>query len=269
MTDSLSHLRRDCFDEIAALYDRARPAYPAALVDDLVRHTGLGPGSRVLEIGCGNGLMTVPIAGRGARILALELGANLAAVARRRLARFDGIEVEVGDFDHWTLPSSPFELVIVATAFHWLRPETRLTKCAAALAPGGVLALVETHWGVGPKGDRFSREVQACFERWDPDHARHFVPPTLDQLPQTHRELARSELFTEVTLERHCIERRYAAREYRDLIDTWSSVRVLDPLTREGLLDSIAELVETRFAGALRRHDTYSLWLARKRAVSP
>ena len=172
----------------------------------------------MLEIGCGNGLMTLPIAERGARILALELGSKLAAVARRRLARFDGVEIEVGDFDRWTLPVTPFDLVIVATAFHWLRPETRLEKCAAALAPGGHLAIVETHWGVGPAAERFSHEVQACFERWDPDHARFFVPPVLGALPQTHGELERSELFGEITLERHCVERRASNGPDRDLL---------------------------------------------------
>lgn len=49
---------RDTFDEAADLYDRARPRYPQALVDDLVRAAGLGPGSRVLEIGPGTGQLT-------------------------------------------------------------------------------------------------------------------------------------------------------------------------------------------------------------------
>jgi protein-L-isoaspartate O-methyltransferase len=74
--------RRSTFDEAAELYDRARPGYPAALFDDLVELAGIGPGSRVLEIGPGTGQATVPLAERGCRIVAVELGPQLAAVAR-------------------------------------------------------------------------------------------------------------------------------------------------------------------------------------------
>src|SRR3954471_21940981 len=42
---------RATFDEVAELYDRARPGYPRALLDDLVALARLTPGSRVVEIG--------------------------------------------------------------------------------------------------------------------------------------------------------------------------------------------------------------------------
>ncbi|MDQ0935322.1 tRNA A58 N-methylase Trm61 [Streptomyces turgidiscabies] len=63
---------RDTFDEAAQLYDRARPRYPQALVADLVRAAGLGPGSRVLEIGPGTGQLTVALAASGCRITAFS-----------------------------------------------------------------------------------------------------------------------------------------------------------------------------------------------------
>ena len=71
---------RATFDQAAELYDRARPRYPAALFDDLAGLTGIGPGSRVLEIGPGTGQATVTLAERGCRVVAVELGADLAAV---------------------------------------------------------------------------------------------------------------------------------------------------------------------------------------------
>jgi hypothetical protein len=50
--------RRATFDQAADLYDRARPGYPRALFDDLAELTGVGAGSRILEIGPGTGRLS-------------------------------------------------------------------------------------------------------------------------------------------------------------------------------------------------------------------
>jgi SAM-dependent methyltransferase len=264
MDKSRAHLRRESFDDVAELYALARPAYPSELVDELASRTALGPSSHVLEIGCGTGLMTVPIAETGARIVALELGAQLADVARRNLSRFATVEIMKADFDVWSPPPAAFDVVLVATAFHWLDPTTRLAKCAAALRPGGKLAIVETNWGAGPERDPFTVESQACYARWDPDHAPNFIPPTFDTLPQRHADLDRSPQFESAILRRFSVERTYRTAEYRRLMETWSAVLALEPEAREGLLACIASLIDARFGGAVIRSDTYSLWLARR-----
>ncbi len=56
---------RTTFDEEAERYDRARPGYPSDVFEDLAQLTGLSPGDRILEIGCGTGQATVPLAERG------------------------------------------------------------------------------------------------------------------------------------------------------------------------------------------------------------
>ena len=155
---------RETFDEAAELYDRARPGYPAALFDDLAALACIGPGCRVLELGCGTGQATVPLAERGCAIVCVELGAGMAAVARRKLARFPSVEVVVAPFEDWPLPPEPFDTVVSATAFHWLDPAVRVAKAADALRPGGALATIATHHVAGGTADFFA-EVQACYER--------------------------------------------------------------------------------------------------------
>ena len=84
--DEIRRCLRAGFDEAAETYQRTRPVCPPQLFDDLVRLAGLAPGDRVADIGCGTGQATVPLAERGMAVTAVELGAGLAAVARRRLA---------------------------------------------------------------------------------------------------------------------------------------------------------------------------------------
>jgi ubiquinone/menaquinone biosynthesis C-methylase UbiE len=120
-----AHLSRT-FDEDAELYDRARPGYPSEVFDDLAKLAGIGPGCRVLEVGAGTGKATSPLAERGCRITAVELGADMPAVARRNLAGFESVEIVTADFETWPLPGEPFDAVVSATAFHWIvRPPHR------------------------------------------------------------------------------------------------------------------------------------------------
>ena len=80
-------------DQVAQLYDRARPGYPAALFDDIIYYAALPAGARILEVGCGTGQATLPLAQRGYAIDCLEPGAQMAAIARANLANFPNVTV--------------------------------------------------------------------------------------------------------------------------------------------------------------------------------
>jgi ubiquinone/menaquinone biosynthesis C-methylase UbiE len=52
------------FNEVAVEYDRNRPSYPDALVDQACEVAGITDGDRVLEIGCGTGRARSPHSSR-------------------------------------------------------------------------------------------------------------------------------------------------------------------------------------------------------------
>ena len=101
---------RNSYDQVAPLYDRARPTYPAALFDDIVDYAILAEDARILEIGCGSGQATVPMAARGYAIDCIELGAQLAAIARKKLAQFPKAHVINADFETVNLPACHYDI---------------------------------------------------------------------------------------------------------------------------------------------------------------
>ena len=122
---------RSTFDAVATLYDEARPGYPELFFDDLASLSGTGPGAKVLEIGCGTAQATVPLARRGYHVLCVELGENLATIARGKLADYpQEAWVLASSFEQWPLEEGAFELVVSATTFHWVDPAVRYRKSA-------------------------------------------------------------------------------------------------------------------------------------------
>lgn len=260
---SVHRALRGVFDDVAELYDRARPDYPPELFSDLVALTGLESGSRVLDIACGTGQATMPFARAGYRVTGVELGSNLAAVARRNLARFPRVDIEVAPFEQWAPGARRFDLVVCATAFHWLDPECRLRKVGEALRPRGAFAIVDTvHVDGGSRA--FFESVQACYRRWDPATPADFRMPTAEDTPMRHEELATSALFDAIVSRRYFRELSYTADQYVDLLRTYSAQAHLPATDREALYRDIHALIEDRFDGHIRKMYLTQLNFARR-----
>ncbi|HEY3947249.1 MAG TPA: class I SAM-dependent methyltransferase [Solirubrobacteraceae bacterium] len=131
------------FDQVAAEYDRHRPTYPEQLINRACEIADLQHGEEVLEIGCGTGQLTRGLLARGLRVTAIEPGAQLAGLARRRLADAGELELINSRFEDANLPHARFRAVFSASAIHWVDPDVGWQRVADILAPDGTLALVQ------------------------------------------------------------------------------------------------------------------------------
>jgi SAM-dependent methyltransferase len=131
----------ETFDQVAELYDAARPGYPAALFEALTDAAGLAPGDPVLEVGCGTGKATEGLRALGLAVTALDPGENLIRQAKLRFGEADDLLFVTETFEAWDAPPEAFRLVASAQAWHWIPPEASFPKAAETLAPGGVLAV--------------------------------------------------------------------------------------------------------------------------------
>src|SRR5467141_3553415 len=110
------------FNEVPELYDRVRPTYPDELFADLAAITGMDRRSSVLEVGCGTGQATRSLAALRYSVTAIEPGAGMAALARQRLASFGNVEVETSTFEEWDDGGRRFDVLVSASAWHWVDP---------------------------------------------------------------------------------------------------------------------------------------------------
>jgi protein-L-isoaspartate O-methyltransferase len=138
MSSSKPGRRRESFEEIADAYSLYRPTPPIEVVDAVIASSDLRQGSSVLEIGCGTGQLSVPLAKHGVDLVAIELGSHLAALARRNLVEFSNARVEVGAFEEWQLPMHKFDAVVSASAL--------MRLSVIALKAAAVLSIISLTW---------------------------------------------------------------------------------------------------------------------------
>jgi len=262
MADDREALRAT-FDSVARRYDRARPAYPGALFDTLLRQTGLRAGDRVLEVGCATGKATRPLARRGLHLTCVELGADLAAVARENLAVFPEVSVVHDAFETWRpADGETFDAVIAATAWHWADPEVRYRRAWELLRPGGCLAFWAALHAFPAGGDPIFLELQDVYEEIGAGRATSWPRPR--ELPHARAEILASGLFDRVTVTQFDWEVRYGAAGYIDLLETFSAHIAMQPWQRERLYAEIRSRLAERPDGLLRRHWGAALHVARR-----
>jgi SAM-dependent methyltransferase len=233
---------RDRFDDDALAYERTRPVAPSYVFDELVALADLRAGASVVEIGPGTGQATRPLAERGLRIVALELGAHLAARARLNLASFPDVEVLTNSYESWDPGSARFDAVFACNSFHWVDPAIRLHKSAVVLRPGGHLILLATPWVIPDHAERFWWDVQDDYvaaggERLDPATMHP------DRISDFGPEVRACGLFEEPAIRRHLFDVKFTADDYALNLSTQSGVKEFPPHAQVELISRIRRRV--------------------------
>jgi SAM-dependent methyltransferase len=254
--------RRLSFGSVAELYDRSRPSYPPALVDDVLEFAGAGHDDRVLEVGAGTGKATVLFAERGLKIVAIEPSADMAAIARRNCAAYENVIIEQTEFEAWQPDSRKFQLLFSAQAWHWISPDVGYALARARLDPGAALA---PFWNI-PDWDacELRDELRRAYQRsGDPnatgDPFNPSAQPGHDDWPG---EIAATPGFDRAEVRFFRWSSTYTTREYVDLLGTQSANLVLLDAQRERLQADIAGVIDAA-GGAFELPYITQLCLAR------
>ena len=247
---------RRLFGRDPAAYDRARPGYPERVFDVLRERCGLRQGAAVLELGPGPGTATRRM---------LELGADplVAAEPNEAAAEYlveamgGAVDVLVAPFEEVRLSRS-FDLVVAATAFHWIDPERGLPKLIAALRDGGWFAMWSNIHGDLAGDDAFHL---ATAELLGPTPEAPW-PRFTDE--QANREMLASVGFVDVEYELVRSSTRFDPEGIRALYATFSNIERRPSEEREAVLDGLARIAAAEFGGVVERAILTTLYTARK-----
>ena len=242
------------FNEDEQNYDRFRPGYPDALMQDVIESFHAGTQSRIMEIGIGTGQATQPILDTGCDLTAVELGENLARFVRGKFKQAPRFQVILGDENSW-------DGIYSATAFHWLPPEAALEKVLRLLKPQGCLALFWNHPYPNRLEDLSNRINREVYQQFCPSDQ------ALKEFDETDLAVWRDRLiqagFASVQTRLYHRERTLNIEEYLGLLNTYSDHRALPEARRRAFEQEMALRLQAT-GGQIRIYDTLDLYLARK-----
>jgi SAM-dependent methyltransferase len=256
--------RRFTFNQVALDYNAVRPTYPEALVEDILALSSFPQKGRILEVGCGSGQATLPFARRGFSIVCLDIGPGLIKLAAQKCQDFPGVRFMCTSFEDWQPGEEKFELLLSATAFHWIPPEIGYPKAASLLTDIGHIALFWNYHSRPFAG--FFLDVQAIYRQVLPDWADLNSAPALDDdIRKTETEINHTDLFEPVMVKRYAWSRNYSTAEYLTLLNTHSDHYTLEEPIKKRLFQEIGALIDNQYSGCITKPHLTVLFLAKKR----
>jgi SAM-dependent methyltransferase len=175
--EEIEAANRDVFDRRATdVYERRQSRIDALWFDRLARRLSAGRAAgRVLDIGCGNGLLLRRFLARGWSAEGVDFSSWAEPFAREH-----GFVLHNGAIESLELPGGRFDLVTsTSTLEHVARPVEHVREILRMLAPGGIAYLA----GIPNYGSLSIRLGLSAFStNRPPMHVNYFTPATMQRM---------------------------------------------------------------------------------------
>jgi len=108
-------------------------AFVPGLAGGVIEWLNAQPGESILDLGCGDGQLTLRLAATGARLTGVDLSPEMVAAARAR-----GVDAHQGSADSLPFADQSFHAVFSNAALHWVRDQdAMMVQVRRVLLPGG------------------------------------------------------------------------------------------------------------------------------------
>jgi SAM-dependent methyltransferase len=168
------------FDGQAARFERAPVQSDPAALARLVAAADLPPDARVLDAGCGPGLVAAALLEAGHRVVGIDLSGEMIDRARRRCEPFgDRARFQQGSVFDASLPG-PFDAAISRYVLHHVQdPAAFVRRQVELLRPGGVLVLSDHTTDPDPAANAWHNDLERAR---DTTHTANLTPGALVDL---------------------------------------------------------------------------------------
>lgn len=235
--------RKTWYSTVAEAYNKVRPRYSQQLIDRAVELAGLSKNAIALEIGCGPGNATVAFAQRGFFMVCLEPSLEAYQFAKHNCAQYPNVEIKNTTFEDWKLEGQ-FDAVLAATSLHWVAPEFRYSKTAAALRDNGALILL---WNatVQPEYNIY-QILHEIYQVHAPSLGKYEDRETQQQsLSKFAQAVIDSGRFKNLVSEYLVSKANYSIDDYFLLLSTYSPYIELESPKRDTLFAALKAALET------------------------
>ena len=162
------------FDAQAAAFERAKVQRDAASLARFVAFAAIPAGARVLDAGCGPGLVAEAFLEAGCDVLGVDLSAEMIRRARARCARFGArgrfAQVSLFDLDH----GGPLEAALSRNVLHHLEdPQAFVARQAALVRDGGAVLAFDLTGDPEPERRAWAQGIERSRDR---THVRTLTP---------------------------------------------------------------------------------------------
>ena len=156
------------FDRKAADWDKKRMRRElASAVSQAIANLPIKTTMQALDFGCGTGLVSIPLAGKLGKIIALDSSPGMIEVLEEKLSKLSitNIQTVCAEIENVELPAT-FDIIFTSMALHHIaETEPVLLKFSELLKPGGIVAIADLDAEDGSFHKPGSGEKHHGFER--------------------------------------------------------------------------------------------------------
>lgn len=259
MGKTIDKKRALSFGKSAKLYDEMRPHYPDTWINDLRVTTKLNDSSVILEVGSGTGIATNDLLKLSKHITCLDPDLEMLELAKTKFPHLTFRNSTFEDFKS----KDTFDLIISATAWHWVDPEVGYLRASELLREGGYLAIIRYyHIDTDPKS--FHNRAQHIYEQYDDATITKRHTEQLKRIKQD-AEALNNQLFKLIKQKEYKWVRDYSIGDYLALRNTYSDHLTMAKQQKAKMEEELTDFANAEFVGKVKKKYTTVLFIAQKR----